>query len=154
VCLVHPLPEDAPMRLRLSPLALLFAFASPLRAAEPTPADVLKPFVEKNSLAGAVVLVASPDKVLSLEAVGSADRTAKTPMRTDNMFWIASMSKPITAAGLMILVDEGKVKLDDPIEKYLPEFKGQMVIAEKDADHVLLRKPMRLPTVRDCLSHT
>ena len=61
-------------------------------------------------------------------------------MRADNVFWIASMSKPITAAGLLMLVDEGKVKLDDPVEKYLPEFKGQMVVTEKDADHVLLRK--------------
>ncbi len=133
---------------------LVVAPAPQLRAADPTPADALKPFVEKNTLAGAVVLVASPDKVLSLEAVGFADRATKAAMKTDCMFWIASMSKPITAAGLMMLVDEGKVKLDDPIEKYLPEFKGQMVIAEKDADHVLLQKPKRPPTVRDCLSHT
>jgi CubicO group peptidase (beta-lactamase class C family) len=144
------------MRFRLSPFLLLLALApaSQLRAADTTPADALKPFVEKNSLAGAVVLVASPDKVLNLEAVGFSDRANKTAMRTDDMFWIASMSKPITAAGLMMLVDEGKVKLDDPIEKYLPEFKGQMMIAEKDADHVLLHKPTRPPTVRDCLRHT
>ena len=62
-------------------------------------------------------------------------------MQTDSMFWIASQSKPITAAALMMLVDEGKVSVDDPVEKYLPEFRGQMVVAEKDADHVLLRRP-------------
>jgi CubicO group peptidase (beta-lactamase class C family) len=143
------------MRLRYSSICLLFAFAAALNAAEPTsPAAALKPFVEKNSLAGAVVVVASADKVLSSEAVGFADRANNTAMRTDNLFWIASMSKPITAAGLMILVDEGKVKLDDPIENYLPEFKGQMVIVEKDAEHVLLHKPKHPPTVRECLSHT
>ena len=54
----------------------------------------------------------------------------------------------------MILVDEGKVKVDDPVEKYLPEFKGQMVIAEKDDAHVLLKKPAHPIRVRDILSHT
>ena len=53
-------------------------------------------------------------------------------MRTDCLFWIASMSKPMTATALMMLVDEGKVKLDDPVEKYLPEFQGQMVAAEHE----------------------
>ena len=106
-----------------------------LTAAEPRIADSLQPFVDNNTLAGAVTLVASRDKVLSLEAVGYADVGAKTPMKTDNLFWIASMSKPMTAAALMMLVDEGKVKLDDPVEKYLPEFKGQWLIAEQDDSH-------------------
>jgi CubicO group peptidase (beta-lactamase class C family) len=141
------------MRCLLSTL-FLFVAVPPLRAAEPTPAEALKPFVEKGTLAGAVVLVASPDKVLDLEAVGFADRAAKTPMQTNDLFWIASMSKPMTAAALMMLVDEGKVKLDDTIEKYLPEFKGQMVVTEKDAAHMLLHAPKRPPTVRDCLRHT
>jgi CubicO group peptidase (beta-lactamase class C family) len=75
-------------------------------------------------------------------------------MKTDAMFWIASMSKPITATALMILVDEGSVKLDEPIAKYLPELNGLMVAVEKDADHILLKKPVKPPTVRQCLSHT
>jgi CubicO group peptidase (beta-lactamase class C family) len=105
-------------------------------------------------MAGAVTLVADKDKILCLEAVGYADLAAKQPMRTDCLFWIASQSKPITAAALMILVDEGKLKLDDPVEKYLPEFRGQMVVAEKDKDHVVLRKPRHPITVRNVLSHT
>ena len=92
--------------------------------------------------------------MLSLEAVGFADVAAKTPMRTDALFWIASQSKPITAAALMMLVDEGKVKLDDPVEKYLPEFKDQWLAVEQDKDHVLLKKPEHPITVRDILSHT
>jgi CubicO group peptidase (beta-lactamase class C family) len=60
----------------------------------------------------------------------------------------------MTAAALMMLVDEGKVRLDDPVEKYLSEFQGQMRAAEQDADHVLLKKPSRPITVRDVLSHT
>ena len=69
------------------------------------------------------MLVANPDKVLTVEAVGFADRENKIAMQPDNLFWIASMTKPMTAAALMMLVDEKKVALDDPIEKYLPEFK-------------------------------
>jgi CubicO group peptidase (beta-lactamase class C family) len=114
----------------------------------------LQPFVDSHTLAGAVTLVASKDKILSLEAVGYADVAAKKPMQTDNLFWIASMSKPITAAALMMLVDEGKVKVDDPVEKYLPEFQGQMVAVQQDQDHVLLKRPAHPITVRNVLSHT
>ncbi|HXD87235.1 MAG TPA: serine hydrolase domain-containing protein, partial [Urbifossiella sp.] len=87
-------------------------------------ASVVRPYVDAGNLAGAVVLVADKDKVLDLGTVGYSDLAAKTPMKTDALFWIASMSKPITATALMILVDEGKVKLDEPIARYLPEFGG------------------------------
>jgi len=128
----------------------------PATAAEPsrTIATAVRPFVDSNTLAGAVMLVASKDKVLSLEAVGWADIAAREPMKTDALFWIASQSKPMTAAALMMLVDEGKVNLDDPVEKYLPELKGQILAVERDADHVLLRKPAHPITVREVLSHT
>jgi CubicO group peptidase (beta-lactamase class C family) len=114
----------------------------------------VQPFVDRQELAGAVMLVADKDKVLCVEAAGWADMAAKKPMQADSLFWIASQSKPITAAALMILVDEGEVRLDDPVEKYLPEFRGQMVVAEKDAEHVLLRRPKHPITVRNVLSHT
>ena len=117
-------------------------------------AAALQPFVDSHSLAGAVTLVADKDKVLSLEAVGFADIAANKPMRTDALFWIASQSKPITAAALMMLVDEGKVRLDEPVEKYLPEFKDQWLGAERDKDHLLLTRPMHPATVRNILSHT
>jgi CubicO group peptidase (beta-lactamase class C family) len=114
----------------------------------------LQPFIDSHTLAGAVVLVASKDKVLDIETVGYADIAAKKPMAPENLFWIASMSKPMTATALMMLVDEGKVNVDDPVEKYLPEYQGQMVIAEEDADHVVLRKPVHPILVRNVLSHT
>jgi len=117
-------------------------------------ASILQPFVDNHTLAGAVILVASPDKILDIEAVGYADITAKKPMQTDCLFWIASQSKPITATALMMLVDEGKVNVDDPVEKYLPEFAGQMVVVEQDKDHVLLQKPLHPITVKNVLSHT
>jgi len=117
-------------------------------------APTLQPFVENQVLAGAVVLVASPDRVVDVEAVGWADIAAKKPMRTDSMFWIASQSKPITAAALMILVDEGKVSVDDAVEKYLPEFKGQMVNVSTDPAKPELKAPRHPILVREVLSHT
>jgi len=66
----------------------------------------LQPFVDRGTLAGAVTLVATRDRMLSLDTVGFADVAAKSPMRADNLFWIASMSKPIMATDLMMLVDE------------------------------------------------
>jgi CubicO group peptidase (beta-lactamase class C family) len=114
---------------------------------------LLQPFVNRHELAGAVALVADKDKVLSVEAVGFADIAEKKAMKTNSMFWIASQSKAMTAAAVMMLVDEGKIALDDPVEKYLPEFCGQMVVAEKDDDHMLLSKPTDPITLREVLSH-
>jgi CubicO group peptidase (beta-lactamase class C family) len=123
-------------------------------AAEPRITAALQPFVEKGQLAGAVTVVANKDKVLSIDTVGYADVDAKKPIQENSLFWIASMSKPITGAALMILVDEGKVSLDDPVTKFLPEFNDQWLIAEKDGEHVLLKKPTVTMTVRHIMSHT
>jgi CubicO group peptidase (beta-lactamase class C family) len=141
--------------LRFSPhfpligvLAIIFGTA---HAAEPGPlASVLQQAVDKHLVAGAVVFVADKDHVLDVEAAGYSSLEAKTPMKTDAMFWIASMTKSYTGAALMMLIDEGKVKLDDPVEKYLPEFKGQMV-AE---DGIELHPPAHPITVREIMDHT
>lgn len=100
------------------------------------------------------MLVATKDKILAVETNGWADIEKQKPMKADSVFWIASQSKPITAAALMCLVDDGKVSLDDPVEKFLPEFRGQMVVAEKDKEHILWRKPKHPITVRNILAHT
>jgi CubicO group peptidase (beta-lactamase class C family) len=121
------------------------------RAADPAPlAAVLQSAVDKHLVAGAVVLVADKERVLDLEAAGYASLSAKTPMKTDSLFWIASMSKSFTGAALMMLVDEGKVKLEDPVEKYLPEFKGQMVAEDQAQPH----PPQHPITVREIMDHT
>src|SRR6266853_2988144 len=147
--------------IRLSRRALLAAalpfvlFVPSAPAADPGPiAAALQPFVDRHTLAGAVTLVATKDKLLDVETVGFADIEANKPMPPDAIFWIASQSKPITATAFMMLVDEGKVQLDDPVEKYLPEFKGIMVAVEKDDEHALLRKPSHPIMVREILSHT
>lgn len=119
----------------------------------PSAATVLQPFVDRHALAGAVAIVADKDKILDIETVGFEDVAAGKPMKADSMFWIASQSKPMTAAAVMMLVDEGKIALDDPVERYLPEFRGQLVVAEKDDEHTVLRKPSRPISLRDVLSH-
>jgi CubicO group peptidase (beta-lactamase class C family) len=137
-------------------LAFLSIALAPARAQDKKGkvAAALQPHVDSRTIAGAVALVADKDEVLSHDAVGFADLARMLAMPLDAIFWIASMSKPITGSALLILVDEGKVKLDDPIEKYLPEFKGQWMIVEQDKDRMVLGKPKRLVTVRDVLNHT
>ena len=137
--------------------AIVLGVVAPSRLVAETPSPLrqaVQPFVDRHELAGAVMLVADRDKVLASEAVGWGDIAAGRPMHANDLFWIASQSKPITAAALMILVDEGRVQLDDPVEKYLPEFRGQMVVAERDDEHVLLRRPAHPITVKEILSHT
>jgi CubicO group peptidase (beta-lactamase class C family) len=150
-------------RLSCLCLALLLFVALPIvllpvSAGDPAPprsmAAVLKPFVDRHALAGAVVLVADKDKVLALEALGYSDVRNMTPMEIDALFWIASQSKPITAAALMMLVDEGKVRLDDPVEKFLPELGKLWLERTRDDDLLVLRKPRERVTVRHILSHT
>ena len=94
--------------------------AGPVQAA-------LQPYVDSHTLAGAVTCVANKDRVLDLAAVGYADLATRRPMETDSVFWIASMTKPMTATAFMMLVDEGRVSVDDPAEKYIPEFHDLMV---------------------------
>jgi len=117
-------------------------------------ADSLRSFVDRGLIAGAVTLAATKSKALTLDAVGYADLATRQPMTPDTVFWIASMTKPMTCTALMMLVDEGKVNVDDPVEKYLPEFAGQMVMAEQDENHVLLQKPQHPILVREILNHT
>lgn len=113
----------------------------------------MQQFVDQGEVAGAVTLVGRHDRIVSLEAVGFQDLEAKRPMRTDSIFRIASMTKPITAIGIMILVDEGKLAIDDTVEKYLPEFRGQQ-LAVKTNNTVTLKSPSRPITLKDLLTHT
>ncbi|CAE7555254.1 estB_3, partial [Symbiodinium sp. CCMP2456] len=107
--------------------------------------EVVAKHVDDDFVSGAVTLVAEDGKIVHLSAVGQADIEANKPMTRNTMFAIASMTKPITATALMILVEEGKVDLDDPVSKYIPEF----------ADVTLEGKPLEKPiTLRQVLTHT
>jgi CubicO group peptidase (beta-lactamase class C family) len=114
----------------------------------------MKHFVDEHQIGGAVLLVGTSDGIAYLETVGTQKLDSATPMPKDAIFRIMSMTKPITAMGIMLLRDEGKLSIDDPVEKYLPEFKGQMLLASKDGDTITLTKPSRPITIKDLLTHT
>lgn len=123
--------------------------------AGPSPvAAALEPYVASNWLAGAVAVVVAPDGVVAQDAVGYADVDAKQPMAQDALFWIASMTKPFTAVALMMLVDEGKVSLDDPVSTYVPRMDRLWVVASKDETSMVLKRQARPITLRHLLSHT
>ncbi len=101
------------------------AVALPLFAAEPKLpgiASAMDEMIAKNEMVGAVTLVIDKDKVVHFETHGFADVAAKRPMTADTMFNIMSMTKPVTAAALLILQDEGKLNMNDPVAKFIPAF--------------------------------
>ncbi len=108
---------------------------------------------------GAVVAIAKGGKLAYLQAIGFQDRAKTTPMKINSIFWIASMSKPVTSVAAMILVDDGKLDLDAPVTRYLPELQDMRVAVEKTdpatgkTEHGL-DLPKRRMTVRDLLRHT
>ncbi|HEV3166719.1 MAG TPA: serine hydrolase domain-containing protein [Isosphaeraceae bacterium] len=114
----------------------------------------MQPFIDRKEIAGVVASVGRGDRVLCVEALGQRNIEADQPMRSDTLFRIASMTKPITAIGIMMLADEGKLSVDDPVEKHLPEFRGQMLVTERSGDTITLKKPPRPITLHDLLTHT
>lgn len=114
----------------------------------------MQAFVDQKVIAGAVTVVGSKDGIASLEAVGLHKIETKQAMPKDALFRIASMTKPITAIGIMILQEDGKLSVDDPVEKHLPEFRGQRIVASREGETVTLKKPSRVITLRDLLTHT
>lgn len=142
------------MNLRpLIAFTLLAALAGRAADFSGLPAAV-QPYVDHGEIAGAVMLVADQDHVLHLSAVGVSDLATGRKEQVDDLFWIASMTKPVNAVAVALLVDEGKLAFDDPVEKYVPEFKDLWVGAEETADRRVLVKAARPITLRDLLTHT
>jgi CubicO group peptidase (beta-lactamase class C family) len=94
----------------------------------------MQEMVAKQEVSGAVTAVVSKDRLLHLEATGLADIAAKRPMTTDTLFWIASMTKPVTGVAILMLQDEGKLKASDSVAKYLPSFANLKTPSGKRAD--------------------
>jgi CubicO group peptidase (beta-lactamase class C family) len=105
----------------------------------------MQSLVDKGTIPGAVTLVIKKDRVVSFEAVGYRDLETKAPMTPDTIFDIRSMTKPVTAVGIMILMEEGRLALNDPVEMYLPEFKGS-AFKDEGGEHPI--------TIRQLLTHT
>ena len=116
----------------------------------------LRSAVERKDVPGVVALVTDRKGVLYENAFGVADVATGRPLKTDALFRIASMTKPITTTALMQLVEQGKIGLDDPAEKYLPELKNPKVVESFDAKtgDYKLRPAASAPLVRHFLTHT
>jgi CubicO group peptidase (beta-lactamase class C family) len=127
--------------------------SEPLASPEVTAA--MQPYLDSYKLAGLIGIIADKNgKVHYKNLLGYADVEAKKPISEDNVFWIASMTKMFAGASIMMLVDEGKVSLDDPVTKFIPQLEKWMVVEAKDQSHILLKALVRPVTVRHVLSHT
>ena len=120
----------------------------------PAVRNAVEPFIEAGEISGAVTLVAREGKTVSFEAMGVSDLETGRPMRRDDMFWIASMTKPMVGVAAMILADEGKLNIHDDVEKYLPEFKDLWMVAEQSDSVIMLKRPSRKITLLDVDTHT
>jgi alpha-L-fucosidase 2 len=100
-------------------LPLLASYATPQL---PGVGTAMQAAIDAHEIAGAVTVIVTKDKVLHLQASGLADIAAGKPMQPDSLFWIASMTKPVTAVAVLMLQDEGKLNVTDPVAKYIPAF--------------------------------
>lgn len=112
---------------------------------------IVQTMVDKQQTAGAIILVARRGKVVQLVSIGKMDTAKGKTMRPDAIFRIYSMTKPITSVAALLLADDGKLALDDPVSKYLPEFNGLRVHTCKGDETVPAAREM---TIRDLLRHT
>jgi len=115
---------------------------------------VLDSMIDKGDFAGIITVVATAHHIESLNCAGYQDAEQRLKMKPNTLFWIASQSKPIAATAVMMLVDDGKVDLDAPVEKYLPELK-RLVVSTKWTDSIQVEQRVHRPvTLRRLLSHT
>jgi CubicO group peptidase (beta-lactamase class C family) len=135
-------------------VALIVAGQTPAAPAAPSALttrvrEVVQSAIDQGTIPGAVVYVAQAGRPLFFEALGAADRDRK--LTRDALFRIASMTKPITSAAVMMLVEDGRIRLDDPLSVYLPEFASLQVV---DPQSGKLAPTNRAVTIRDLLTHT
>src|ERR1700733_494861 len=114
----------------------------------------MKSLINEGRLAGTVTMVARHGKVVEFEAAGKRDLASNSPMQKDSIFRIYSMSKPITGVAMMMLFEEGKWQLNDPVAKYVPEFANLKVYGTDAANNVVLKDPVHPVTMRELMSHT
>ena len=125
-------------------LTVILALSATLSAfvADPKLSGVgaaMEKMIAGHEIAGAVTVVVSRDKVLHFETSGLADVAAKRPMTPDTLFWIASMTKPVTGVAILMLQDEGKLAVTDPVARYVPEFAALKTPSGKPANLTLLQ---------------
>jgi len=96
--------------------------------------DTMQGLIAKNEIAGAITVVVTKDKVVHFEPTGMANVASNQPMSPDTLFWIASMTKPVTGVAILMLQDEGKLNVADPVAKFLPEFASLKTPSGKPAN--------------------
>ncbi len=116
--------------------------------------DGMKSLVDEHRLAGVVTMVARHGKVIEFEATGKRDIAANLPMQKDSIFRIYSMTKPITGVAMMMLFEEGKWQLNDPVAKYIPEFANLKVYGTDAHGNVVQNEQTHPMTMRELMSHT
>ena len=115
----------------------------------------MQDLVDEGLLAGAVTMASRDNRVVHFESVGYRDLESRAPMTNDTLFRIYSMTKPVTGVALMILYEEGKFNLSDPVEQYIPELKDLRVYAGTDSSGNMLTEEADHPmTIRELMSHT
>ncbi|HEX3397776.1 MAG TPA: serine hydrolase domain-containing protein [Steroidobacteraceae bacterium] len=114
----------------------------------------MKELVDSGRLAGAVTMVSRHGKLVEFDAVGKRDIAANAPMQKDSIFRIYSMSKPITGVAMMILFEEGKWQLGDPVAKYIPEFAKLKVYTTEANGNVVMKDQNHPVTMRELMSHS
>jgi CubicO group peptidase (beta-lactamase class C family) len=136
-------------------LAPTFASADIEKSRLDAIATDLQTRVDEAMLSGVVALIAQDGKVQMNQAFGYQNVEDQVPMSTDSIFRIFSMTKPVTGTALMILHDEGKFELDDPVEKHIPALAGMTVFVSQDGDGNFVTEPAEHPmTIRELVSHT
>jgi CubicO group peptidase (beta-lactamase class C family) len=116
--------------------------------------DGMKALVSNGKLAGVVTMVSRHGKVVEFDATGKRDIASNAPMQKDSIFRIYSMSKPITGVAMMMLFEEGKWQLNDPVAKYIPEFAGLKVYATDASNNIVMKDQVHQVTMRELMSHT
>jgi CubicO group peptidase (beta-lactamase class C family) len=136
------LPSAQPQDIGLAPAALLRI------------APALKTYVDSGKLAGMVMFIARHGKLGYAEAIGDMDVERRVPMRTDGVFRIYSMTKPVIAAAVLKLMEAGKIRLDDSVAKFIPAFAGSQVYVGGTPTSPTVRAPARAITIEHLLTHT
>jgi CubicO group peptidase (beta-lactamase class C family) len=156
------------LAVAIVPLAVSVAASTPLAKPEDVGLSsarlerirsMIRGHIDAKDFSGAVTLVARKGKVVHFEAHGFADIEAQKPMRTDALFALASMTKPMTAVAVLMLMEEGKLVLSDPVSKFIPEFKNPKVAVWRAPNDpagagLTLVPAAREITIRDLLTHT
>ena len=117
--------------------------------------EAIQRHIDAGEISGAVTLVARRGRIVHFEAHGLMDIEAKRPMEKDAIFRLASMTKPITGVAVMMMLEEGKLRLNDPVSKFIPEFKkSKVAVAVGNSKDFYLMPADRELTIRDMLTHT